>query len=50
MSETPKERASRRIAGYLRKYCFNYQATVFLANLNEEDNIKQVNIHMRLLD
>ncbi|NYT78087.1 hypothetical protein H0A71_13895 [Alcaligenaceae bacterium] len=42
MSESPQNKTSRKLANLLEKYCFTYQATVFLSDENPEQNLQDI--------
>jgi len=49
MSESPKDKTSRKIANLLEKYCFECQASVYLFPDSEFSHLEQVNEVKRLI-
>lgn len=50
MSESPVDKTSRKFASIIEKYCFRWQATVYLADVDIEDNLKQIAQIKRLIE
>lgn len=49
MSELPKDKTSRKLANFLEKYCFEYQATIYLPNEDGYSFIEKIETAKRLI-